>query len=198
MSLLSLLWFLGPIAITAALEFLNVSTDSHIAAVKGTGAAFKASRGRLAYSKKFDLKRWRSHLNILSMMTLPLVSLTSMNGVTQYSNGLTQKIFQGWIIEDCISVWEPWLIRKGVSSFNSPTNTDYIAEYIRPMPLSLSSRTRDIYLLQLDEWRCHRGWRTRQLSSSLILNVLVHTNKPRMPSIRFNHPRNWTRHVWRK
>ena len=122
---------IGIIAVMTAPRFLNISTDSHIAAVKGTGAAFKAGVD-LAYSKNLTLNGSGPSTNI------PIYddSATGQLDFNEWGYPVQQWPYAEDFPrldnpEDCISVWGALLIDPpSVSSFNSPTNTDYIAEYI--------------------------------------------------------------------
>ncbi|MEZ8435009.1 type II secretion system protein [Vibrio splendidus] len=123
---------LGILAVTAAPRFLNVSTDSHIAVVKGTGASFKTGVD-LAYSKNLTSNGGGASTNV------PIYDDSATGQLDFNEWGYPA---QQWHLpeesprldnaEDCISVWGALLLDPpSISSFNSPEETDYIAEYIQ-------------------------------------------------------------------
>ncbi|UQV24838.1 type II secretion system protein [Vibrio sp. J383] len=123
---------LGILAVTAAPRFLNVSTDSHIAVVKSTGASFKTGVD-LAYSKNLTSNGGGASTNV------PIYDDSATGQLDFNEWGYPA---QQWHLpeesprlnnaEDCISVWGALLLDPpSVSSFNSPEETNYIAEYIQ-------------------------------------------------------------------
>lgn len=123
---------LGIIAVTAAPRYLNISTDSHVAVVKGTGASFKTSVD-FAYSKLMATNGGGPATNI------PIYddSATGQLDFNEWGYPAQQWHLEEDFprldnIDDCISVWDALFADPpSISSFNSPTDTDYIAEYIQ-------------------------------------------------------------------
>ncbi|MEZ9240341.1 type II secretion system protein [Vibrio splendidus] len=96
---------LGILAVTAAPRFLNVSTDSHIAVVKGTGASFKTGVD-FAYSKNLTSNGGGASTNV------PIYDESATGQLDFNEWGYPA---QQWYAEedfprldnteDCISVW---------------------------------------------------------------------------------------------
>lgn len=129
--LITIIVIVGIIAVVAAPRFLNVSTDAHVASVKGTGAAFKNGID-FAYSKIMATNGGGPASNV-SIYDDTATGQLDFNewGYPAQQWHLAEDSPRLDNVEDCMSVWNAILSDPpSVSRLTSPTNSDYLAEYI--------------------------------------------------------------------